>query len=181
MRVRIGTLPYEGKTITARLDRELLNKRLKEGRQAEVEALTDPEFQVVVTPHPAGAWLRGSVSCSVSQVCGRCGEAAEHMLRADLDWSLRPFGDGVTRDDQDDLGIYSYSDDHFDLEEALYEALVLQVSPIWRPDLPGNERSSHRCPQSYSVEDPVREPCQAPRTESKLLQALQRAGLKSTY
>jgi uncharacterized metal-binding protein YceD (DUF177 family) len=179
MRVRISSLPNEGKTFQAKLDQVIFNARLQEGRQADVEALEAPEFQVVVTPHPGGARLRGAIACRVSQLCGCCGEAAEHTLRVELDWSLRPCGDGVTEHDQDDVGIYSYSDDYFDLDEALYEALVLQVFPIWRPDLPGHETTSHRCGVRSSLSELPQEPSQAPDTDSKLLHALQRAGLKS--
>lgn len=136
MKIRITTLPQHGLPLQFDLDRTLLNERLAEGRESDITFTTDPKADLLATPITGAVTVSGTVSSRVRQACAGCGTLIERELSVPIEWMLKPVT-GI-EGEEDDIGLYYYQGDHFDLEFPVAEACLLQLTPYWRPELTGD-------------------------------------------
>lgn len=131
MKIRISTLPPHGLPVDYELDRAILNIPLSEGNSSDISFVADPKVSLKVSPIVGGVTVKGDVKAVVKQECAACAKPLDHTLDVKIDWALRQALGHENEDD--DIGIFYYSGDHFELDEPIREACMLQISPFWRP------------------------------------------------
>jgi uncharacterized metal-binding protein YceD (DUF177 family) len=137
MRILVTTIPFSGTEISSTISRDALNVRMKSGSHGSViEFIKDPIVSLRLTRTHGGVLVTGTISSVCDQDCARCADLKAHTVSAKLDWVLQTDSDRAGPNDAiDDPGVIFYSGEHVDLEEHLQEALILALSPFWKPAL----------------------------------------------
>jgi uncharacterized protein len=109
-------------------------------------ALSDPSWrlesaELQVDPDGADVFVRGRVTATVPQTCGRCLETFPARIEVPIDVRLAPrppAGDSVELA-ADDLDVDFYANDQLDLGRvvATETTLALPMKPLCRPDCQG--------------------------------------------
>ena len=136
MRILVTTVPFSGMSISATICKKSLNERIASGsKQGFIEFIEDPQVSLKLTRTHGGVLTKGTVSSTCKQDCATCADLQEHTISASLNWVLQTESDRAAADDNlDDPGVLFYSGEHVDLEEPIQEALILALSPFWRPE-----------------------------------------------
>lgn len=88
----------------------------------------------MLTRTHGGVLAKGTVTSPCNQDCASCGDIKPHTVKATLEWVLQTESDRAAPDDTiEDPGVLFYSGEHIELEEHLQEALILSLSPFWKP------------------------------------------------
>jgi uncharacterized metal-binding protein YceD (DUF177 family) len=142
MRILVTTIPFSGMKIDAPISLESLNARLREGSTDNNIVFEEPPMaDITLTRTHGGVIVKGIVAGICKQDCGTCAELVSHETIADIDWILQSPSDRAAPDDEiDDPGVIFYDGEHVELEEHLQEALILSISPFWRPERDSKER-----------------------------------------
>jgi uncharacterized metal-binding protein YceD (DUF177 family) len=140
MKIRISTIPPRGITINQDLPLPALQARLAEGTPCGIQIGTAPRVAITVFRLGNGGEVRGSLTASYLQECGRCLEPKPRTMDTSIAYILKPSDDEEECIGEDDIGIAYYQGDHVDLEPLLQEAFLLQLTPFWSPDIDDNER-----------------------------------------
>jgi uncharacterized metal-binding protein YceD (DUF177 family) len=137
MRILVTTIPFTGMKIDAHISQTAINARLQEGSTANTIIFEEPPIaDLTLTRMHGGVMVKGIVSARCKQDCGSCGDLVSHEALAQVDWILQsPTDRAAPDDDLDDPGVIVYDGEHVDLEEHLQEALILSLSPFWKPPL----------------------------------------------
>ncbi|MCB0311617.1 MAG: DUF177 domain-containing protein, partial [Bdellovibrionales bacterium] len=126
---------------------EALNSRVKEGPDgegADIEFTARPKVSLIAERKPQGAEIKGTIATRVRQSCARCLEPVERDLVATLSYYLQHSSrSSDALEVAHDIGVIFFEGDHVDLEDVLQEALILQLSPFWRPSLEKNGDCSY--------------------------------------
>jgi uncharacterized metal-binding protein YceD (DUF177 family) len=140
MRILVTTIPFSGMEISSTICKESLNQRVSNGaRIAAIEFLEDPKVSLMFTRTHGGVIARGTITSPCNQDCASCGDIKPHTVTATLEWVLQTESDRAAPEDTiEDPGVIFYSGEHVELEEHLQEALILSVSPFWKPPLEEN-------------------------------------------
>lgn len=114
--------------------------------EALAPALTDPSWRLEsaaleVEADGADVFVRGRITATVPQTCGRCLEAFPARVEVPVDVRLvprPPAGDSVELG-TDDLDVDFYADDQLDLGRLVENetTLALPMKPLCRPDCRG--------------------------------------------
>jgi hypothetical protein len=143
MKIRVSTVPSSGMKIDAPIPLEPLNLRLNEGsRAADIVFTAAPNADLTVTKTLGGAEVKGIVSAPCQRLCATCAENVPNEVIAEVSWFLQNTDETVIEgmDGIDDPGVLTYTGDHIDLEDALQEALILQLTPFWHPERDEQQR-----------------------------------------
>jgi len=156
MKIRISTLSYDGLPLEFTLDLEPLNIRVNEGDSGGIVFLEAPTVNIVARATEGGASVLGSVTAICQQPCSTCSESVRHTMNVPIQWTLLPRSESVAQSESfDDVGVITYSGDHADLEDALQEALILNLSPFWHPKRDDEEKCllcDKQCGLSWKAE-----------------------------
>lgn len=155
MKVRISDIGPEGLEINDTLPADGLNARLNEGGESEIIFEDSPEVRLRLSPLAQGAELRGAVSGEYRQPCGRCNSPSMRRLEASFHLVMLPEGSEEARqyEDSDDIGVVYFSGDQIELDDSLQEAVILQLSIFWLPDI----GEPDGCPNCNAGDMPVTE------------------------
>ncbi len=137
--MRISDIPHTGLTIEDKLALEPINERMAEGRGQDIRFTVAPEVSLVATKTMTGAELRGTIRTRIAQQCSRCCDPVERQLEIPINTILQSkdeelFGEGDDSSQEEDIGVLYFKGDHVDLEELLYESLILPLSLYWSPE-----------------------------------------------
>lgn len=151
MKIRISDIAPKGLAVKGTLELAPLNERMSAGRGAEIQFLTPPVVDLMVTRTVSGAELKGTVSSRYLQPCARCLEGKERAITVSVELTLiqrdRPFAGGRLRDSEmtlveeslasqeEDIGVVFFQGDSVEVEGVLQEALILELSLFWSPPL----------------------------------------------
>ena len=140
MRILVTTIPFSGMEICSTICKESLNQRVSHGaRTAAIEFLEDPKVSLMFTRTHGGVIARGTITSPCNQDCAACGDIKPHTVTANLEWVLQTESDRAAPEDTiEDPGVIFYSGEHVELEEHLQEALILSLSPFWKPPVDRN-------------------------------------------
>ena len=153
MKVRMSDIPPQGLPISATMSLEALNTRMNEGRNNDITFTQAPKVELTVFKALGGGEAKGTITAKYRRPCGLCSDELEQPLtiRADFIIKDRPTPKRSRDDDHDqkdkqvgavgddgefadDVGIFFYEGDNFELEEPLQELLILSLSPFWHPE-----------------------------------------------
>lgn len=137
MKVRVSTIPHSGMKIDAPIPLDPLNSRLSEGsRESDVVFTEAPNADLTLSKSHGGAEVKGIISAPCTRMCSTCGETVPDEVRADIFWVLQSEEDSTLGpiEEMEAAGVMPYSGDHFELEDPLQEALILELTPFWHPD-----------------------------------------------
>lgn len=136
MRILVTTIPFSGMTISATICRKSLNERIASGgKQGFIEFINDPQVSLKLTRTHGGVLTTGMVSSTCKQDCATCADLQEHLISAPLNWVLQSESDrAAANDNLEDPGVLFYAGEHIDLEDPIQEALILALSPFWKPE-----------------------------------------------
>lgn len=146
MLIRISDISYEGLHIEDSIPATALNARMNEGSCNDIVFVDDPKVKIAIYKTAGGgAETKGTVSATLRQVCGLCCDPIERSLTLSTNFVLRekptqkpghePKADFLLADQFiDDVGLFYYENDHFELEGAIQEVLILALSPFWHPE-----------------------------------------------
>ena len=136
MKVRISTLPPQGRTFHEKLPLSSLNQRLAQARANDLQFAEDPDVQIILTSAGQGAYLIGSVKGKYLQPCPRCLETIEVRCESHLNLILQPASMRKFKkegEELDDAGVIYFDGEYVDLENIVQESLILATSPYGPP------------------------------------------------
>lgn len=145
MKVRISDISPQGLELKDTLSHEQLNNRMTEGRGNDIVFTASPKAELHISRTIGGAEVTGKVYGTVRQPCATCSREVEHAVEAPIALmakerppTQRRRGERPSAEDQelysDDVGIMFFEGEHVELEEVIQEALILSLSPFWRPE-----------------------------------------------
>ena len=146
MKIRVSTIPSSGMKVDAPIPLEPLNLRLNEGsRAADIVFTEAPNADLTLTKTLGGAEVKGFISAPCKRVCSTCADNVPDEVVAEVSWFLQNTDETVIEGmdglgEIDDPGVLTYTGDHIDLEDALQEALILQLTPFWHPERDEQQR-----------------------------------------
>jgi hypothetical protein len=180
MKVRIADIPPQGLPISATMSLEALNTRMNEARNNDIVFTSAPKVTLTIFKALGGAESKGTVKTTYRRPCGLCLDELDRELTIKADFIIkdkpptkRPReleratkNTGATKEKEsepilddgefaDDVGIFFYEGDNFELEGPLQELLILALPAFWHPH---REKVSGNCSHCGKNPCPEREP-----------------------
>lgn len=181
MRIGLGELPVGGLQISDFIDLAALNDRMAEGRDNEIIFVEPPFVELTVSAAKGGVVVNGTVTGKCRQPCSLCAEIVDQPVTAKIKLFLKPrplAANSKNRAELDQEGDDSswlyYQGDSVDIEEQIQEALILKLSPFWRP-----ECDQHGCCRLCGINQRERiDSCNSPDGKLTLGEMLKNLGSK---
>ncbi|MEZ4754058.1 MAG: DUF177 domain-containing protein [Bdellovibrionota bacterium] len=112
---------------------EALNERMNLGVENDIIFTQAPKVSLTIKKNKGGAELKGTISTSFVQPCGRCTDEIERPILLELNFLLKPASEDTGELGEEDLGIIYYDSDHIDIEDLVQETLIISMSAYWLP------------------------------------------------
>lgn len=155
MRIRITDIPPSGLKVNDHLPLEALNARV----HSDMSFTVTPKVDLMVHKTIGGAEVKGSIETSLRQACGRCADPRELPMKLPVFFTLihkeRKEGEGPV-EENDDIGVFFFEGEHFELEPPLQELLILQINPFWSPPLDTGGRCTLCREQCHHIDQPAK-------------------------
>lgn len=164
MKVRMSDIPPQGLPISATMSLEALNTRMNEGNNNDIIFTSPPHVRLTVFKALGGGEAKGTITTKYRRPCGLCMDELDQDLSLPVSFVIkekpapkrsrneddRPAKDDVDMNPDDgqyadDVGIFYYEGDNFELEEPLQELLILSLSPFWHPPREAVSGNCSRC------------------------------------
>ena len=139
MKIKLADISPHGFRIQESLPLDALNRRMDEGRENDIHFTLAPQVDITVEKTADGATIKGRVASKYTQPCSLCAKEVERDVAVELDIALKPRPADYGREAEEelavaDLGLVYYDHDQINAEDLIQEALILSLSPYWRPE-----------------------------------------------
>lgn len=149
MKVRLSTIPARGMEVKTALSAALLNSRMGDALVSGIRFEKDQEVTLELYKNSHGAQVRGHISAAYIQSCGRCLEDKPRELKIEVNLVVMS---GEHGGNHDEIGVLYAQNDIIELDPALEECLIVQLTPYWSPEVENG--ACCMCPRRFQSEQP---------------------------